>query len=108
VEVKLSLTPISTTITGSVDLEVITGGIYFTNIFFGDAPESTSLSVLYGETNNFSSVEFQEGSGFSQGSIVIGGFAPSGALQSFDLDKLEVIESYSEPVLRDDNLEDFS
>lgn len=101
--------PVSGTASGTLDLTIDPDtGIYFTSIFFGVTPEATLAPVLLGESNNFTSIEFQRGATFSGGSIVIGSASPSGVLQSVDLSSLTVIAGYSEPQLADDNVEDFS
>jgi len=102
------LIPTSGTVSGSLDLYMVTGGVYFTNIFYGYTPEAVSLDILYGESNSFSSVEFQSGSTLSGGSLVIGSYAPSGVVQTFDLGTRTVIDSHTVPELEDDNIEDFS
>jgi hypothetical protein len=105
----LSLIPVSGTASGTVHLELVAeDGVYFTNILFGPPPEASTLYVLDGESNNFSSIQFQSGATLSGGSFVIGSAAPSGVLQTVNLETFEVLQSYSSPYLEDDNIEDFS
>ena len=107
-EVLLSLTPINTTATGTLNLDIREGGVYFTNIFFGESPEASTLTVLSGGSNVFSSIEFQNGCSFYLGSILIGSIAPSGVIQTFSIEHREVIDVHTVPELKDDNVEDFS
>ena len=102
------MTPISGTVSGSLDLDMVTGGVYFTNIFYGYTPEAVSLDILYGGSNSFSSIEFQSGTTLSGGSVLIGSLSPSGVVQTFDLNTQTVIDVHSVPELEDDNVEDIS
>ena len=90
---------------GTYDITTITGGLYFTAIFYGDAPELISLTVLSGESNVINAIEFQAGSSYDEGSLIIGSQSPSGVYQVYDLENRDVI--YTKTV-SDDNVEDIS
>lgn len=108
-EEPLSFTPVSGTASGTLDIDMTEdSGIYFTSIFFGETPVILTQHILFGGSDSFTAVEFQEGATFSGGSIVIGSSSPSGVLQVVDLENLEVIASYTTPILETDDVEDFS
>jgi hypothetical protein len=90
---------------GTLDLNLQLGGVYFSSIFYGEAPELIQLSVLSGTSNIITAVELQKGSSFNKGSIIIGSKAPGGTYQVFNLEDREVI--FNESVIND-NVEDFS
>ena len=95
-------------LSGTQDLYVTSGGLYFTDIYYGDSPELLSLYVLYGTSDIYTAVEFQSGASFSGGSIIIGSSSPSGVLQTFDLENRTVLAVYDSPTyLLEDNVEDF-
>ena len=81
-------------------------GEFFNNIFYGSSPSVTSLNILEG-SNNFSSINLEKGSSFSEGSITISSFGPDSKLQVYRIDTQELIFSVSMSPLLPDNITDF-
>jgi hypothetical protein len=98
----------STPVSGTYDIEFVLGGMFFTDIYYGETPLLLDLTVLSGATNDFSTIQFQKGATFDLGSVLIGGHSPSGTLQTFDLSTRTVIDLHTVPELESDNIEDFS
>lgn len=92
-------------LSGTYDLTTITGGIFFTNVYYGEIPEIISLTVLSGESNFVNAIEFQKSSTFTSGSLIIGTSSPSGIYQVYDFENREIIFSQE---VENDNVEDFS
>jgi len=92
-------------LSGTFDLVTITGGLHYTDIYYGDTPELVSLNVLSGSSNIINVIEFQIGSSYNEGSLIIGSQAPSGIYQVFDLENREIIFTKE---VSDNNVEDFS
>jgi len=95
-------------VTLSGNLNFQEGGFFFTDIYYGSTPELTTLTVLSGGNNDFSSIEFQTGASFSGGSIIIGSHSANGVVQVFDMNTRTVIDVHTTPELESDNIEDFS
>jgi len=78
------------------------------NLFYGDLPPRLELFVLSGVSNDFSSVEFIQGSFIDSGSLILGGSSPSGIFQVVDLSNNTVSGVVQPPSLKSNNITDIS
>jgi len=95
-------------VSGTYGIEFELGGIFFTDIYYGQAPILEEFTSLSGGSPVFNVVQLQKGSTFNQGSLILGSASPSGVLQVFDLDARIVLEVHEIPEILQDNVEDIS
>lgn len=90
---------------------VLTSGIQAElpgNLFFGNLPPRLELYVLSGSSNDFSSLQFLEGSFIDKGTLLLGGSGPGGIFQVINLSSNTVSGTVQSPPLLEDDITDFS
>jgi len=78
------------------------------HLFLGELPSRLELSVLSGVSNDFSSIEFVQGSFIDSGSFVLAGTSPSGIFQVVDLSTNTVSGAVVPPRLKSNDITDAS
>lgn len=88
---------------------VLTSGVHAIvpgDLFFGDLPTRLVFTTLSGVSNDFSTIQFVEGSFKDRGSLIVGGATPSGIVQILDLETNQVSSVVEPPVLKSQNITD--
>ena len=88
---------------------VLTSGVHaaaFGDLFFDDLPPRLVVNTLSGVSNDFSTIQFVEGSFKDRGSLIIGGAKPAGIIQIMDLETNQVSSTIEAPELKSQNITD--